>query len=60
MNGYICFYNGKRLEVYAETLYAAKLKAIEQFKPAKSKSHMVSVTLAEKDGEQVIHSTNAI
>ena len=55
MNGYIFFYNDKRLEVYAETLYAAQLKAIEHFKPPKSKRHMVHGMLAEKNGEQVTH-----
>lgn len=54
-NGYVAFYNGKRTEVHAESLYAAKLKAIEIFKPAKSKQHMVSVTLAELDGLPVTH-----
>ena len=53
MNGYIAFYNSKRIEVYAESLYAAKLEAVRIFKPRKSQEHMVSVTLAEIDGEQV-------
>lgn len=53
MNGYICFYSGKRVEIMADTLYAAKLKAIAALKVPKSKQHMVSVTLAEKEGEQV-------
>jgi hypothetical protein len=55
MNGYIAFYNGKRFEVYAESLISAKEKAVEYFKPAKSKRHMVSVMLAEKNGEPVVH-----
>lgn len=55
MNGYIALFNGKRIEVYADTSYQALLKAREIFKPAKSKRHLVSVTLAEKDGEPVIH-----
>lgn len=54
-NGYIAFYNNKRIELYAPSLYAAKLKAIEQFKAPKSKQHMVSVVLAEKNGEEVTH-----
>lgn len=53
MNGYIAFYNGKQIEVYANTSYEAQEKAILQFKPPKSKKHMVDVHLAEKDGNQV-------
>ena len=55
MNGYIAFYNGKQHELYADTLLEAKDKAIQHFKPPKSKKHMVSVMLAEKDGQQVTH-----
>lgn len=66
MNGYIAFFNRQRAEVYADTLFEAKTKAIAQFKAPKSKQHMVSVTLAETDvkldangkplpGTQVIH-----
>lgn len=50
MNGYIAFsHTGKRAEIYAETLADASRKAQDLFKPPKSKRHMVSVTLAEKD-----------
>jgi hypothetical protein len=55
MNGYKAFYNGKSADIYAETLFAAKEKAVAQFKAPKSKAHMVSVVLCEKDGEQVTH-----
>lgn len=55
MNGYICFFNGKRHEVHASSLWEAKQKAIAQFKPRRSQEHMVSVLLAEKDGKQVTH-----
>lgn len=53
MNGYIFFYNDKRVEIRAETLYAAKLKAIEHFKPPKPKQHMVHGVLAELRGAAV-------
>jgi hypothetical protein len=53
MNGYICFYRGKRLEVYANTTYEAQKKAAEQFRA--KKSYEVTVMLAEKNGEQVTH-----
>lgn len=56
--GYVCFYNGKRIELYAPSLSAAKELAIAQFKPAKSKRHLVSATLAElPDSSPVIHTT---
>lgn len=54
-NGYICFYNGKQIEVHADTLFAAKEEAVRRFKPPKSKQHMVHCHLAEKDGKAVIH-----
>lgn len=56
MNGYKGFFNGRTCDVYAPSLYAAKLKAIAYFKPRKSQEHMVSVMLCELSGEQVTHS----
>jgi hypothetical protein len=53
MNGYICFYKGKRLEVYAETLIQARDKASKEFKARKD--YEVTCVLAEKDGKQVTH-----
>jgi hypothetical protein len=53
MNGYICFYRGKRIEVYADTTLQAQTKAAAQFKARKA--YEVSVMLAEKNGEQVTH-----
>ena len=58
MNGYICLWKGKRCEVEAETSYAAQQKAVETFRRTsrkKVKGYDVSVTLAEKNGEQVTH-----
>ena len=37
MNGYVCFFERKRIEVRANTLYEAKVKAIQEFRVAKSK-----------------------
>ena len=59
-NGYIAFYNGKSVEVYANTSYEAQQKAVTYFKPPKSKKHMVHVVIAEKQGEPVLHSTASI
>lgn len=53
MNGYVCFYRGKRLEVNAETTYQAQQIAAKQFKA--KKEYEVAVTLAEKGGKQVVH-----
>lgn len=60
MYGYKAFYNGKTWEVYADSLYAAKQKAIKLARAPRSKEHMVSVVLCEKAGEQVMTSTAAI
>ena len=66
-HGYKGFYNGKEADIYAGTLLEAKTKAVQHFKVPKSKVHMVSVVLCEKDvpmnpdgtparaGTQVVH-----
>jgi hypothetical protein len=53
MNGYIAFYKGKRIEVYANSSFEAQTKAAAIFKA--KKSWEVSVVLAEKDGKEVVH-----
>ena len=58
MNGYVCFFKGKRIEVYANTSYEAQKKAAEIFRA--KKSYEVTVIIAEKDGAPVIHSTSSI
>lgn len=55
MNRYKAFYNGKQADIYAESLYQAKMEAIKHFNPRRSQEHMVSVVLCEKDGETVVH-----
>jgi hypothetical protein len=55
MNGYIAFYRGKKMEVYAATSLEARDKAASAFKARKA--YDVTVMLCEKDGEQVTHST---
>lgn len=50
MNGYIAIYKGKRIEVFAESSYAAQCKA--------RKTHMVDVYLCQRaDGSTVTQST---
>jgi len=53
LNGYVCFYNRQRVEVYAASSFGAKLKAECIFKAPRSKRNMISVVLAEKAGEVV-------
>ena len=55
MHNYVVFYNGKTAELQADSLYAAKLKAIDLFKPRKSQQHMISVMFAD-----ATHSTSEI
>ena len=58
MNGYIAFYKGRKAEVYAQTSYEAQQKAAALFKA--KKEYEVTVVLAEKDSEQVVHSTGGL
>lgn len=55
MNGYIAFYNQRRIEIYAASLFEAKQLAVTQFKAPKSKQHMIAVMLAEIEGKPVVH-----
>ena len=59
-NGYIAFYNGKQIEVYASSSYAAHCQAVKLLKVKKSQDHMVTVVLCEKDEEQVTHTAGSI
>ena len=52
-NGYIAFYKGKQMEVYADSSYEAQKKAAERFKA--KKTYDVTVKLATKDCDQVVH-----
>ena len=53
MNGYVAFWRGKRLEVYAATSHEAQKIAAAAFKARKS--YEITVVIAEKDGEPVTH-----
>ena len=53
-NGYLAFFNGKEKEIYADSLFAAKVQAIKEFKAPKSKEHMVHVHLVEKEGKPIL------
>ena len=54
MNGYICFYKNKRCEVHANTALEANERAAKLFKARKT--YDVTVVLAEKDNQPVVHS----
>lgn len=60
MNGYVAFYNQRRVELYAPSLYAAKVEAERLLKVPANKRHMISVVLAEKSGEPVVHDPGSI
>lgn len=55
MNGYICFYNGKRIEVHANTTLEAIGKCAALLKVPTKKQYMIEAVLAEKNGETVTH-----
>jgi hypothetical protein len=56
MNGYIAFWRGKRVEVYANTSYEAQQKAAAMLKA--KKAYEVTVMLAERAGEPVVHTAD--
>ena len=58
MNGYVAFWDGKQVEVYADSSYLAQAEAVVAFQKntrKKVKSYDVTVVLAEKNNEQVTH-----
>ena len=60
INGYIAIYQGRRTEIRGAglTLYAAKQQAITELRVPKRKAHLVAIMLAERDGEEVIHTAD--
>lgn len=58
MNGYLAFYKGKKIEVYANSSYEAQRKAALAFRARKE--YDVTIVLCEKEGVQVVHSTAAL
>jgi hypothetical protein len=57
MNGYICTYKGKRIEVRSDTIYHAQQEAARVLKVKAKDEYKISVTLAERaDGTAVVHS----
>lgn len=52
--GYVCFFKGRSIEVYATSSYQAQKKAAAVFQTAKP--YMVVVMLAEKNGIGILNS----
>lgn len=55
MATYKAFFNQKTLEIKSESLYGAKMQAVELFKATKKNHHMVSVVLCEVEGKTITH-----
>lgn len=55
MNGYVCFYARKRVEVYADTTFEARNKAAVLLNVPVKKHPQITVVLAEKQGQEVVH-----
>lgn len=51
LNGYLCFYRGKKYEIYAETTYEAQVKCATENKIKKRTE--ITVILAERNGKCV-------
>lgn len=60
MNTYKAFYNQKTTEITADSAYSAQLKAIEFFKPPKSKAYMVHVALLKVGDRDIVINTAAL
>lgn len=58
MNGYVCFFNGKRIEVAAATSFEAQTMAAKQLKVPDKRRYQISVMLAEKDDKPVVHTAD--
>lgn len=55
MNGYICFYKGKKIEVRSSTSYGAQCAAAILLKA--KHTYDVAVVLAEKDDKYVVYTS---
>ena len=59
-NGYKCFYNGKDIDIYADSMYGAQQLATVEFQKTagrkKVKEYQVNVVLCELNGKQYAHS----
>lgn len=53
--GYVALWRGRRVEVYAPTLLAAREMAARELRVRPSREYEINVVLAEKGGAPVIH-----
>ena len=60
MNTYIAIFNGRRLELQADSMYAAVLTSRKELKVSKSKEGLLAVVLAAKGDEAVVHSGDSL
>ena len=60
-HGYIAFVKGQRVEVYGDSLLAARKVVAEKFKIKPNKEYTINIMVAEKpDGTPVVHSTASL
>lgn len=55
MNGYLCFFEKQKIEVYATSTVDAMKLALKYFRVRPNKAYLVTVLLAEKDHKPVVH-----
>jgi nucleotide-binding universal stress UspA family protein len=56
VNGYICFYKDKRVEVHADSAYAAQCAVAKALRVSDKNRWKITVCLAERStGETVVH-----
>lgn len=60
MNGYLCFYNGRKCEVHATSSYDAQRQAAEKMNVKPNKRYLIEVCLVEKEGAPVEFSTQQL
>ena len=59
LNGYVCFYNGQRVEVYAETSLKARSEAARRLRVRPRSEYKINVILALRaDGTEVVHTAD--
>ena len=56
MNGYICFYKGKTIELTANTSYETQVQSAHTFKA--KRPYEVTVVLCEIENKQVFHNAS--
>ena len=46
---YVCGFQGNKIGLYARSLFEAKQRAVEHFRPKKKEIHLIWVELAEEE-----------